>query len=68
MYNLYLDKTDFDEKFLVIFSVIVFFFKSRALQFDGWGQHYPKCLYKVLALRIVLHSLIELQEQYFDEL
>ena len=29
--------------------------------FDGWVQHYPKCLYKVYALRIVLHSPIDLQ-------
>ena len=28
-------------------------------QNDGWVQHYPKCLYKVYALRIVLHSPIE---------
>ena len=27
---------------------------------DGCVQHYPKCLHKVLALRIVLHSPIKL--------
>ena len=29
-------------------------------QIDGWVQHYPKCLYKVKALRIVLHTSIEI--------
>ena len=27
---------------------------------DGWVQHYPKCLYKVKVLRIVLHSHIKM--------
>ena len=36
-------------------------------QFDGRVQHYPKGLYKVQALKIVLHSPIELLD-YFTKM
>ena len=29
-------------------------------EIDGWVQHYPKCLYKVYGLRIVLHLPIKM--------
>ena len=42
------------------FVVRKMFLKFEKSKINGWVQHYPKCLYKVKALKIVLHSPIEM--------